>query len=235
MLADLEEQYQPFDSDNGMSSAYLSGYLLTRYDFHQHMISQHRERLLYHVGEEGILQRIKAHEKMMTLSTFTYGLTPDKNHLFTYITHQFLHGDIFHLLGNLLFLVVCGFAVEAAVGHLMFVLLYVLAGVAGGVLHVWFNSHSTVPLVGASGAISGVMAMYLMLFRWKKIEFFYWFFIFVGYFRAPALMILPFYIGKEFYYFYTDTSSNVAFMAHVGGFVAGTVAMIFYSFWLESN
>jgi hypothetical protein len=67
------------------------------------------------------------------------------------------------------------------------------------------------------------MAMYLAVFRLKKIEFFYWFFFFAGYFRAPALLILPFYIGKEVHSFYSDAESNVAFMAHAGGFVGGAL------------
>jgi hypothetical protein len=67
------------------------------------------------------------------------------------------------------------------------------------------------------------MAMYLAIFRLKKIEFFYWFFFFVGYLRAPALLILPFYLGKEVFSYLNDTESNVAFMAHAGGFVAGAV------------
>ena len=79
------------------------------------------------------------------------------------------------------------------------------------------------PLVGASSAISGVMAMYLAIFRLQKIEFFYWLFIFIGYIRAPALAILPLYIGKEVYAFYNDTGSDVAFMAHAGGLIGGSI------------
>ena len=85
---------------------------------------------------------------------------------------------------------------------------------------------ANMPLVGASGAISGVMAMYVSVFRLRKIEFFYWFFVFVGYFRVPALLILPFYIGKEAYDFFFNDGSNVAFMAHIGGFIAGFVAIV---------
>lgn len=130
-----------------------------------------------------------------------------------------------HLLGNLFFLIICGFAVEAAIGHMRFLLYYLVSGVVGGLLFAMMDMTSTQPLVGASGAISGVMAMYLGVFRFKKIEFFYWFFVFVGYFRAPALLILPFYIGKELYSFFNETGSNVAFMAHTGGFIAGGVLM----------
>lgn len=137
-----------------------------------------------------------------------------------------------HLLGNLFFLTLCGFAVEAAIGHLRFLAFYLLSGIGGGLLFAVMDLSNTTPLVGASGAISGVMAMYLMVFRLKKIEFFYWFFIFVGYFRAPALVILPFYIGKEVLFYYTETDSNVAFMAHAGGFIVGSI-LIAATLWLK--
>jgi tetratricopeptide (TPR) repeat protein len=128
-----------------------------------------------------------------------------------------------HLLGNLFFLIICGFAVEAAIGHLRFLAYYLISGAVGGLMFAAMDFSSPQPLIGASGAISGVMAMYLGVFRFKKIEFFYWLFVFVGYFRAPALLILPLYIGKEVYAYYHDVGANVAFMAHTGGFIAGGV------------
>jgi len=160
-----------------------------------------------------------------SVSTIAHGLTASDFKLSALLTYQFLHGGVMHLLGNMFFLVFCGFAVEAAIGHWRFLLFYLLSGFAAGMAQVMADWQSAVPLVGASGAISGVMAMYLMIFRLKKIEFFYWIFFFVGYFRAPALVILPFYIGKEIYSFYSATDSNVAFLAHTGGFVAGAVLM----------
>jgi len=147
-------------------------------------------------------------------------------------TTQFLHGDTMHLLGNMFFLVICGFAVEAAIGHWRFLAFYLISGVFASLAHALLDLSSTQPLVGASGAISGVMAMYLAVFKFRKIEFFYWLFIFVGYIRAPALIILPIYIGKELVSFYTDTDSNVAVMAHAGGFVMGALLM-FVSQWLS--
>jgi membrane associated rhomboid family serine protease len=168
-------------------------------------------------------QRELMHKRIQSVSYIANGLTASSLSVDSLFTHQFLHGDIMHLLGNMFFLIVCGFAVEAAIGHWRFLLFYLISGVVGGIAHAASDWESTTPLVGASGAISGVMAMYLAVFRWKKIEFFYWFFFFVGYFRAPALMILPFYIGKEIYSYQMDTESNVAFMAHAGGFIAGSV------------
>lgn len=162
----------------------------------------------------------------------SHGLISSDIKIFSVISYQFLHGSVMHLLGNLFFLIVCGFAVEAAIGHWRFLCFYLISGIAGGLLHAVFNSNVSMPLVGASGAISGTMAMYLALFRLKKIEFFYWFFIFVGYFKAPALLILVFYIGKELFQLFSDTQSNTAFLAHIGGFVAGAILMG-VSYWLN--
>jgi hypothetical protein len=123
------------------------------------------------------------------------------------------------------FLIVCGFAVEAAIGPWIFLSLYFISALGGDLLDLYAlaDMSSTTPSVGASGAVSGVMAMYLALFRLRKIQFFYWVFIFVGYFRAPALVILPFYVGEELWNNYTRSGSSVAFLAHVGGFLSGSV------------
>lgn len=202
--------------------------ILMDFGFYRHM--QRESRNLFYRDELSQWETVRGEIQawLETISAFDHGLIANDFHFSSLITHQFLHGDIMHLLGNLFFLVVCGFAVEAALGHLRFLAFYLLGGVAAGLAQVAVDTKSGVPLIGASGAISAVMAMYLGVFRLKKIEFFYWFFIFVGYVRAPALMILPFYIGKEVYSYYADPDSNVAFMAHAGGFVAGA-AMILVS------
>lgn len=169
--------------------------------------------------------RQTARQALHSTSAIRHGLTPDSFSFSALISHQFLHGGVMHLMGNLFFLIICGFAVEAAIGHLRFLGFYLLSGVGGGLLHTLFNLDSNIPLVGASGAISGVMAMYLAVFKLRKIEFFYWFFIFVGYFRAPALFILPFYIGSEIFSYVQEPESGTAFMAHVGGFIVGAIAL----------
>jgi len=171
-------------------------------------------------------QRDTLDKQVGTLSYLAYGLTPKDLNPFTLLSHQFLHGDFMHLLGNMIFLIICGFAVEAAIGAWFFLALYLASGIAGGIFFALLDLKSETPLVGASGAISGVMAMYLAIFRLRKIDFFYWIFIFAGYFRAPALLILPFYVGKEVYSFVTNQDSNVAFMAHAGGFISGGLLIL---------
>ena len=174
--------------------------------------------------EAWALLRPQIDRKIASVSYLQLGLIPQQWGLVTLISHQFLHGGWMHLIGNMVFLLICGFAVEAALGSGRFLLFYLLSGICGGLLYggvELYRGEGGMPLVGASGAISGVMAMYLVLFRLQKIEFFYWFFVFIGYFRAPALLILPFYIGNELYSFMTEQHASVAYMAHVGGFLGG--------------
>ncbi len=203
--------------------AELSMAMLMQEDFYRYLKERPYEFLGHSQIDGWSRQRGQINDLIQSVSYLKFGLTPKQLEPFTLISHQFMHGDTMHLLGNLFFLIVCGFAVEAAIGHLRFLLFYLVSGVAGGLLYSVVDLNSTVPLVGASGAISGVMAMYVAAFRLRKIEFFYWFFVLVGYFRAPALVILPFFIGKELLDFYTNTGSNVAYMAHTGGFIGGAL------------
>lgn len=199
----------------------LSQYMLSETEYFSYALRAARSEIPSNNYEQWRQQRSEIQDVFNSRSAYAFGLRSTAVSSITLITHQFLHGGVMHIFGNLLFLVVFGFAVEAALGHLKFLCFYLIGGVIAGLAQVFTTLGSDIPLVGASGAISGVMAMYLAVFRLRKIEFFYWIFFFVGYFRAPALLILPFYIGKEIYSFYTAEGSNVAFMAHAGGFVGG--------------
>jgi membrane associated rhomboid family serine protease len=214
-------QYQRLYRDGESGS--LTMYMLYDTKFFQHLKFNSAEIVdpEYLDNYQAVRQQIA--DIVITTSAYRFGLTPSRLDLVNVITHQFLHGGVMHLLGNMFFLIVCGFAVEAAVGHRGFLLFYLLSGVAGGLLHSFSDPQSITPLIGASGAISGVMAMYLAVFRLRKIEFFYWFYVFVGYFRAPALIILPLYIGKELFDYFSPGESNVAYLAHAGGFLLGAL------------
>ena len=179
-------------------------------------------------------QRPRIQQMVHSLSHISHGLIAADFRPVALLSYQFLHGDLMHLLGNMFFLIVCGFAVEAAIGHWRFLLFYLLSGAAGGLAQMALDWHSNIPLVGASAAISGVMAMYLAIFRFKRIEFFYWFLFLVGYFRAPALLVLVFYIGMELHNYYQNPDSGVAFMAHAGGFVAGALLIALAWFFNRS-
>ncbi|BFM09092.1 rhomboid family intramembrane serine protease [Halioxenophilus aromaticivorans] len=172
---------------------------------------------------EWITERAELRRQVNLLSAKAYGLATHQVSVINLITYQFLHGDWMHLLGNMIFLLVCGFAVEASLGGRRFLLFYLLGGAGGGALFQLsqMNNDEIDYLVGASGSISAVMAMYVTLFRLHKIEFFYWLFVFVGYFRAPALLLLPLYIALEAVKWFITPESNIAYSAHIGGFVTG--------------
>lgn len=225
MLEAFREQYQEQYTDEIIVTLVLDD------DFMAYL-GDHSSQLVFDLYDEGdnwdnwSRQRKIVDDELHSISSLSLGLIPNKLSPLTLITSQFLHGDFMHLLGNMFFLVFCGFAVEAAIGAGFFLVLYLASGVIGGLAFALMDLSSGTPLIGASAAISGVMAMYLGVFRLRKIEFFYWVFIFAGYFRAPALLILPFYIGKELIDFFLNPDSNVAFIAHAGGFLGGGALML---------
>ncbi len=158
------------------------------------------------------------------LSSLAAGLVPAESRVWTYVSSLFLHGGWGHLLGNMVFLFLFGFTLEVVLGARLYLAFYTLSGIAAGGLYVLLNSASQVPLVGASGAISGLMGMYVCLYRLRKIRFFYSVLFYFGEFRAPAILILPLWLVKELYgHFFTE--SNVAYMAHIGGLIAGAGLM----------
>ncbi len=156
------------------------------------------------------------------ISSKAYGFHTDEISIIELFSYQFLHGDAMHLIGNMVFLVLVGFAVEAALGSAVFLAYYLAAGVGAALLYA-ASSSSIGGLVGASGSVSGVMAMYVVLFGLRKIKFFYWIFIFTGYVRAAAIIMLPVYILKEVHSYFSIEGSNVAFTAHIGGFICGAL------------
>ena len=221
---DRSEEASEYQSllDQGQELGIAVQAILER-DFYQYLLKHQQTLIPPQQREVWVVYRAKIDKLVGSVSAIALGLTPNELNPITLISYQFLHADTMHLLGNMFFLVICGFAVEAAIGHLYFLIFYLLAGIIAGLSHAALDFSSTTALIGASGAVSGVMAMYLGIFRFRKIEFFYWFYVFVGYFRAPALFILLLYIGKELFSFYFDADSSVAFMAHAGGFVAGAM------------
>jgi membrane associated rhomboid family serine protease len=138
---------------------------------------------------------------------------PDKNVWLAGLVSMFLHAGIFHLLSNMWFLWIFGNNVEEAYGTVPFLALYVAAGIAATTAFVLANPDSTIPLVGASGAIAGVLGAYLVLFPTHRVLT--WFlFLFVP---VPAVIFLGIWLLSQF----GLPSEGVAWEAHVGGFVAG--------------
>ena len=169
------------------------------------------------------------------LSYWKMGLVPAHIQLPDLISHQFLHGNLSHLLGNMVVLFIVGFAIEMILGKALFLVAYLTCGAAGGLIFSLTENQSLIPLVGASGAISGLMGMYVMYYRLQRIRFFYFIVVYFNYFRAPALLILPVWLGKEVYEYMTNASSPVAYMAHIGGLLAGAAFMWPWVKWQHNS
>jgi membrane associated rhomboid family serine protease len=140
----------------------------------------------------------------------------------TLLTSMFLHGGWGHLGGNMLFLWIFGDNLEHRIGHLRFLTFYLVCGIAAGLAHIVFNSQSTVPTVGASGAISGVMGGYLLLFPRNRV----YVLTYGGVTSVPALFMLGLWMVMQFIngvgeVARTPETGGVAYLAHIGGFLAG--------------
>ncbi len=134
------------------------------------------------------------------------------------VTSLFLHGGWMHLIGNMLFLWVFADNVEDALGHFWFLAFYLVCGLAGVALHLLLQPHSQLPLIGASGAISGVLAAYLVLFPRSRITALIFNIVPV---RLSAIWLLVAWILYQMIFLIIDPHGGVAWGAHVGGFLAG--------------
>jgi membrane associated rhomboid family serine protease len=144
----------------------------------------------------------------------------------TILTSMFLHGGWLHLIGNMLYLWIFGDNVEDAMGHVRFTIFYVLCGVAAAFAQAIPDPNSTVPMVGASGAISGVLGAYLLLYPHARVLVAIPIGFYLHTMRLPAGIVLLLWFGLQFLSNMLTASSGgggVAFRAHIGGFVAGMV------------
>lgn len=141
----------------------------------------------------------------------------------TVVTSMFLHGGWLHLLGNLWFLWVFGNNVEDAMGHRRFVAFYLLCGVAAALAQVGADPDSTIPMVGASGAISGVMGAYAVLYPRVRIHTLVVLIILFFRVSVPAWVMLGYWFLLQLASANVDPMSGVAFWAHAGGFLAGAL------------
>lgn len=187
------------------------------------------------------LWQISLSEKLVTELFLAYGVVPAQlfdrsgtvNALvpseFTLVSSQFLHGGFGHLVGNMLFLYIFGDNVEAAMGRLKFLVFYVASGIAAALGHGMLTPTSTIPMIGASGAISGVLGAYLLLYPHARVRV-----LFlplpipiIRVFFIPAVMVLGIWFLIQFVSaaITSPEGGGVAFAAHVAGFVAGMVLL----------
>lgn len=142
---------------------------------------------------------------------------------FTLLTYMFFHGDVFHLAGNMLFLWVFGDNVEDAMGHLKFLAFYLMCGAFAGYAHAWIEPNSDIPLIGASGAVAGVIAAYLMLHPRVRV----WVLAFkVIPLRISALVVLGAWVIMQFVMVLLPELGPVAWWAHIGGLIAGATLIV---------
>jgi rhomboid family protein len=136
------------------------------------------------------------------------------------ISYTFLHADIWHIGTNMLFLWVFGDNVEDAMGHVKFLIFYLGAAVLAALAHLVVNPDSTGPLIGASGAVAGVIGAYLVLYPRVRVYTLVRIVVPLP-LPIPALWMLGFWIGSQFFYAFVASGEPVAWWAHIGGFAAG--------------
>ncbi|NLR76279.1 rhomboid family intramembrane serine protease [Leeia aquatica] len=176
------------------------------------------------LAPEGWQAARKQFETMLARSvTDHYGFVPAQPRAVTWFSHMFLHGSADHLFGNMVVLFIVGYLVEEALGAGLFLLCYLLAGLGANALDLALHSERLVVGVGASGAISGVMAMFVVLFGLQRIRFLYWVVVYLDFFMAPALLVLPVWMANEAYQMWVDKDGMINNTAHLGGFAAGAV------------
>lgn len=165
-----------------------------------------------------------------------YGFTPAEFVNYTLVSAQFLHANIAHLFGNMLFLWIVGDNVEDYFGHILYPLVYVVCGAIGMMGHYVFTDQEYVPTIGASASISGIMGAYFILFPFNLIKVFYiFFFLFFwdfGVFRIPAILGIGLWFGSQFLLGLVSRSdevlsTGVAYWAHIFGFLAGVIIALF--------
>jgi len=145
----------------------------------------------------------------------------------TIVTAMFMHGGWMHLFGNMLYLYIFGDNVEDRLGHLGYFIFYVACGIAATFAQYYFNSHSSLPNVGASGAIAGVLGAYILMFPHARVDVL----VIRQIISLPAVAVIGFWIVLQLFSGFgsiartdeTADAGGVAYMAHVGGFVAGLV------------
>lgn len=181
-----------------------------------------------------------------TLAVYAYGLVPAV--LFghaelppelravpswgTTVTSMFLHGGVLHLAGNMLYLWIFGNNVEDSMGRGRFLVFYLLCGVAAALAQAYANPASEIPMIGASGAIGGVLGAYLVLHPKANVRVFFFFIVLVRLINVPALIVLGVWFAGQIISGVStplsDEDGGVAFWAHAGGFIAGTVLIPFF-------
>jgi membrane associated rhomboid family serine protease len=148
----------------------------------------------------------------------------------TWITSAFLHADTSHLISNMVFLFMFGFSVELALCRTLYLAFYLAGALGASLLAGWAYAGQDGYGLGASGAISALMGMYAVMYRLRRIRFFYQFFFYFNYVTAPALLLLPAWIANEMLQ-HAFSGKRVGYMAHLGGLITGALLMAAAMYW----
>ncbi len=166
-----------------------------------------------------------ASERWLMGFYYSWGAIPadlwSAERLVTLLTHMFLHAGWMHLIGNMLFLWIFGDNLESEMGHVGFLAFYLACGLAAEVAQALPDPYSTVPMVGASGAIAGVMGGYLLLFPKARVDVIVIMVILFRIFTLPAWIVLGIWFAIQIFSGFAVPGDGVAYLAHAGGFVAG--------------
>lgn len=162
-----------------------------------------------------------------------YGVIPAEilqgQDLYALLTSMFLHGGWLHLIGNMLYLWVFGDNIEAVIGHIGYLVFYLLGGLAASAAHIVLNAGSSVPSVGASGAVAAVLGAYIVMFPESKVKALVLSGAYMRVTRVSALLFIGFWIVLQFFYGFaslgveTAQTGGVAYFAHIGGFLLGLI------------
>ncbi len=181
------------------------------------------------------LYEVSLPERTLTRFLFFYGVVPANFSAPTLITSMFLHGSWMHVIGNMWYLWIFGDNVEDRVGHGRFIVFYLLCGIVAALGQVAMDPTSTLPTIGASGAIAGVMGAYFVLYPHSRVLTLIPIFFFIQIVEVPAIFLLGFWFLMQLFSAGTIAvtaashgSGGVAFAAHVAGFVAGIVGVFVF-------
>ena len=139
---------------------------------------------------------------------------------------MFLHGGLMHLIGNMLFLWIFSDNIEGRLGHVRFLIFYLLCGVIASLTHVVLNPVSITPTVGASGAIAGILGAYWLCYPHSKVTMLFWIYVIIRTFEIRASWFLGFWFARDIFRVWVGLEGSTAVWAHIGGFVIGTCLII---------
>ena len=168
---------------------------------------------------------ILSFQKTIYNPIIVFGFIPNSFNLLTIFSSMFIHGGISHIFGNMLFLYIFGDNVESILGHAKFFIFYLICGLGAALAQYAVNPHSTIPMVGASGAIAGILGAYMIRFPKAKVHVLAIIIIFITTFVIPAQIVLGLWfliqLSNGLSSLGIDTTGGVAWFAHIGGFIAG--------------